>query len=98
MAPAGQLMADEESASPAPWGSASRIPAADPVYQPVYPPGPSGLRGSHPGSFEVAHQLALGGRRWQEPLGLAIALMTRKSTLALSAIFHWVWEASAVAR
>ncbi len=38
---------------------------------PVYPPGLTGMRGSHVGSFEVAHQLARQGRRdWgsvQEP-------------------------------
>jgi spermidine dehydrogenase len=66
-APAGQLMADEEAASPAPPGPSPLIPAADPIYQPAYPPGLSGLRGSHPGSFEVAHQLALAGHRWDEP-------------------------------
>ncbi|MCH9693761.1 MAG: NAD(P)/FAD-dependent oxidoreductase [Gammaproteobacteria bacterium] len=30
---------------------------------PNYPPGLTGLRGSHPGSFEVAHQLGREGRR-----------------------------------
>ncbi len=34
---------------------------------PGYPPGLTGLRGSHPGSFEVAHALALEGRRWKQP-------------------------------
>ena len=32
-----------------------------------YPPGLTGLRGSHPGSFETAHALALGQRRWPAP-------------------------------
>ncbi len=32
-----------------------------------YPPGLSGLRGSHQGSFEVAHALAWEGRRWARP-------------------------------
>ena len=31
-------------------------------FGPSYPPGLTGLRGSHSGSFEVAHQLALKGR------------------------------------
>ncbi len=31
-------------------------------FGPSYPPGLTGLRGSHAGSFEVAHQLARGGR------------------------------------
>ncbi|MEJ2602173.1 MAG: NAD(P)-binding protein [Gammaproteobacteria bacterium] len=30
----------------------------------VYPPALTGLRGAHPGSFEVAHELALRGRRY----------------------------------
>ena len=29
-----------------------------------YPPTRTGLRGSHPGSFEVAHALARNGKRW----------------------------------
>jgi spermidine dehydrogenase len=32
-----------------------------------YPPGLTGLRGSHPGSFEVAHALARDGVRWPRP-------------------------------
>ena len=32
-----------------------------------YPPELTGLRGSHPGSFEVAHALARHGARWPEP-------------------------------
>ena len=36
-----------------------------------YPPARTGLRGSHPGSFEVGHEMAFAGRRdWgavQEP-------------------------------
>ncbi|HLT91406.1 MAG TPA: NAD(P)-binding protein [Woeseiaceae bacterium] len=32
-----------------------------------YPPALTGMRGSHPGSFEVAHALAWGGRRWPRP-------------------------------
>ncbi len=32
-----------------------------------YPPALTGLRGSHPGSFEVAHDLAWNGRTWPKP-------------------------------
>lgn len=32
-----------------------------------YPPARTGLRGSHPGSFEVAHALAREGARWPRP-------------------------------
>ena len=32
-----------------------------------YPPGLTGLRGSHPGSFEVAHALSWGGATWPRP-------------------------------
>ena len=32
-----------------------------------YPPALTGLRGSHPGSFEVAHALSWGGARWPTP-------------------------------
>jgi spermidine dehydrogenase len=32
-----------------------------------YPPSAQGLRGVHAGAFEVAHQLALEGRRWAAP-------------------------------
>ena len=33
----------------------------------LYPPELTGLRGSHPGSFEVAHALAINGASWTEP-------------------------------
>ena len=33
----------------------------------LYPPELIGMRGSHPGSFEVAHSLARNGARWTEP-------------------------------
>jgi spermidine dehydrogenase len=33
----------------------------------LYPPKLTGLRGSHPGSFEVAHALAMNGASWTEP-------------------------------
>ena len=32
-----------------------------------YPPTRTGMRGSHPGSFEHAHALAQGGKRFPEP-------------------------------
>jgi spermidine dehydrogenase len=32
-----------------------------------YPPGLTGMRGSHPGSFETAHAVARGGRRFTPP-------------------------------
>ena len=32
-----------------------------------YPPALTGMRGSHPGSFEVAHALSWGGAGWPEP-------------------------------
>lgn len=35
-----------------------------------YPPTLTGLRGSHPGSFEVAHELALQHQRWPSPVPL----------------------------
>ena len=35
-----------------------------------YPPGLTGLRGSHPGSFEIAHRLALSGARFARPQAL----------------------------
>ena len=35
-----------------------------------YPPTLTGLRGSHPGSFEVAHALAREGKRFENPLAL----------------------------
>ena len=33
----------------------------------LYPPELMGMRGSHPGSFEVAHALSRNGARWAEP-------------------------------
>ena len=35
-----------------------------------YPPALTGLRGSHAGSFEVAHALAMEGKRWSAPRAL----------------------------
>ena len=32
-----------------------------------YPPGLTGLRGSHPGSFEVSHAVSMGGARFEAP-------------------------------
>ena len=40
-------------------------PEKDPHY---YPPSKTGLRGSHPGSFEVAHSLR-DGKQWPEAQG-----------------------------
>jgi spermidine dehydrogenase len=37
----------------------------------AYPPVLTGLRGSHPGSFEVAHALAWNEQRWEAPTDLA---------------------------
>jgi spermidine dehydrogenase len=37
----------------------------------AYPPVLTGLRGSHPGSFEVAHALAWNEQRWDTPTDLA---------------------------
>jgi spermidine dehydrogenase len=39
--------------------------------EPYYPPTLTGLRGSHPGSFEVAHALAREGKRFENPLALS---------------------------
>ena len=41
--------------------------AAADSSSPPYPPALTGMRGSHPGSFEVAHGLALGGAKWAKP-------------------------------
>jgi spermidine dehydrogenase len=46
------------------------LPPAELLAQAVgapYPPALTGLRGAHPGSFEVAHALALEGRQWPTP-------------------------------
>jgi len=32
-----------------------------------YPPALTGMRGSHPGSFEIAHELSMGGATWPSP-------------------------------
>ena len=42
-------------------------PEKDPAY---YPPRRSGLRGSHPGSFEAAHARAWEGKTWDNPADL----------------------------
>jgi len=36
-----------------------------------YPPALTGMRGNHPGSFEVAHALAWNGEKWDSPRDLA---------------------------
>ncbi|MEO1042009.1 MAG: FAD/NAD(P)-binding protein [Pseudomonadota bacterium] len=43
------------------------IDAATAVPSGPYPPALTGMRGSHPGSFEVAHQLSWAGRKWARP-------------------------------
>jgi spermidine dehydrogenase len=48
----------------------SLLPSAELLAQAgdaPYPPALTGLRGAHPGSFEVAHALALEGRQWPSP-------------------------------
>ena len=39
----------------------------------TYPPALTGLRGSHPGSFDVAHAISLEGKTWPMPDGLSEA-------------------------
>jgi spermidine dehydrogenase len=60
--PFGELLAQDQHAHP--WALetflAQGITPQDPRY---YPPALTGLRGSHPGSFEVAHSLR-DGQRW----------------------------------
>jgi len=46
---------------------AGRVFAAADAATADYPPGLTGLRGSHPGSFEVAHSLAREGASWPRP-------------------------------
>jgi spermidine dehydrogenase len=41
-----------------------------------YPPTRTGLRGSHPGSFEVAHALAREGKHFDQPRWLEFELHT----------------------
>jgi spermidine dehydrogenase len=48
-----------------PWSALTRANA-----EPYYPPTLTGLRGSHPGSFEVAHAFAREGRRFDNPRSL----------------------------
>jgi spermidine dehydrogenase len=59
---AGGLAARRASGEPAPRGEPRRSALGS------YPPALSGLRGSQPGSFEVAHQLAREGRSDWEPV------------------------------
>ena len=54
------------------WGSSPGAgPGVGAVAAADYPPALTGLRGSHPGSFETAHALARGGRRWERPAAAA---------------------------
>ncbi len=50
-----------------PWPAFPASQGADDAY---YPPTLTGLRGSHAGSFEVAHALAREGRRFDDPQAL----------------------------
>jgi spermidine dehydrogenase len=53
-------------------GSAAASAAISSEQTPdAYPPILTGLRGSHPGSFEVAHALAWNEQRWDSPTDLA---------------------------
>lgn len=45
----------------------SNLAKAAPVHASDYPPVRTGMRGSHPGSFEVAHALAREGRAFDSP-------------------------------
>ena len=49
-----------------PLEAATRI-GADPGTDGNYPPGLTGMRGNHAGSFEVAHGIAKEGKRWKQP-------------------------------
>ena len=51
-------------ASLAPWAQASDFRGSPEITAGYYPPGMTGLRGSHVGSFETAHALVHQGRRW----------------------------------
>ncbi len=54
-----------------PLGALARSPAGHPKPERGnYPPVRTGMRGSHPGSFEVAHALARGGKRFADPTDL----------------------------
>lgn len=55
----GTLMAAGSSMLPLDAGSQAAMVALDPAY---YPPARTGLRGSHPGSNDIAHNLAWAGR------------------------------------
>ena len=78
------------------------IPAAthSPVTSPAlknYPPGQGGLRGSHKGSFEVAHKLAREGRKdWgpaQDPDGMVYDLVVVGAGISgLSAAYFYQKE------
>jgi len=55
----------------APWltlgcRSAGNVETVVPETRP-YPPGKTGMRGDHPGSFDVAHQRAWSGAAWRSP-------------------------------
>jgi spermidine dehydrogenase len=52
-------------ASLLPWAQAPAFDGSPELTGAYYPPGLSGLRGDHAGSFETAHALARQGKRWQ---------------------------------
>lgn len=60
----GASLAITGSLLPHPLAAAAREAKAEPEY---YPPALTGMRGSHPGSFEVAHTLR-DGRSWGDPV------------------------------
>jgi spermidine dehydrogenase len=67
---AGGLASRRASTEPAPRGGSRGEPEGEfePSTPGSYPPERTGLRGSQPGSFEVAHQLAREGRSDWEPV------------------------------
>ena len=50
----------------APWRDAGAATASAQSQPGYYPPTRDGMRGSHPGSFELAHEMR-DGRRWDDP-------------------------------